>query len=344
MSGLFVHRNLLLGIVSKRALVFSSNLLAKLQKGRGNSVVKELGRLTAAQIDTEPYLPGQLFIHKLFPYRGIVLCSFACPVEEKLPNSSSGDSVVITQKSLFYQILVHSGDWKNMHFPVDITSYLEDAGSMHAEKALTVIFGMDCVAHDEIIPFRTQSIRPITHDLFRGLFECTAVEDNDFVFGIRKEPSFLISQNSRYVLKQLRPHFVYRETTDGIRVTVITFYLGLNTVGGLQKHWWRYVIRLENLEPCSIIVRSREMKVYSLSNMQQQRAPNIAGGNPRLTPEEPAFQYSGTVGVAVDKGSYAWGNFTMEREEDRTSFLVRVPTFRLEYDSSLTPEKTEQLS
>uniref|UniRef100_A0A915Q3E4 2-methoxy-6-polyprenyl-1,4-benzoquinol methylase, mitochondrial n=1 Tax=Setaria digitata TaxID=48799 RepID=A0A915Q3E4_9BILA len=332
--------------------------LIRLREGNRNVFLKDLGRLTVMQTDDEPYTPGVC--------QNLQACFF-----------SDDDPVVITHKSLFYQVLVHCGDWKNMHFPVDITSYLEDSGTIHGEKVLTVVFGMDCVPHDEIIPYRTHITRPIAHNLFRDLFECTAVEDNDLIFSVRKEPSFLISQHSNSVLNQLKPHFAYRETTDGIRVTVITFYLGLNTVSGQQKHWWRYVIRLENLRPCPIIIRSREMKVYSLSNMQQQKMPNIAGGitvkvkftllakkltnwnseiiekaksernfyqNPRLTPEEPAFQYSGMVGVVVDKGSYAWGNFTMEREEDRTSFLVKVPTFRLECDPNPAPEKTERLS
>ncbi|VDK76711.1 unnamed protein product [Onchocerca ochengi] len=344
MTGLLTQRGLTLGIASVRSFFASTSLLSRLREGNGNIFLKDLGRLTVIQTDDEPYIPGQLFIHKLFPYRGIVLCSFSCPVEEKLLNANNEDPVILTQKSLFYQVLIHCGDWKNMHFPVDITSYLEDAGTIHGEKVLTVVFGMDCVPHDEIVPFRTHITRPIAHNLFDGLFECTAVEDNDLIFSIRKEPSFLIGHHSNCLLNQFKPHSAYRETTDGIRVTVITFYLGLNTVSGQQKHWWRYVIRLENLKPCHIIIRSREMKVYSLSNMQQQKIPSIAGGNPRLTPEEPSFQYSGMVGVVVDKGSYAWGNFTMEREEDRTSFLVKVPTFRLEFDSNPPPEKTEQLS
>lgn len=346
MAGLLVHRGLSHGIRPVRSFFASANLLARLREGNGTIVTKEIGHMIVQRSDDEPYPAGQLFVHKVFPYRGIILCSFTCPVEEKpvTPPDFSDNPVVITQKSLFYQVLIHCGDWKHMQFPVDITSYLEDAGTVHGEKVLTIVFGMDCVPHEEIIPYATRHTEPIAHELFHGLFECTAVQDEDNRFSVRKEPSFLISQHSNYILNQLTPHSVYRETTDGIRVTVTTFYMGINTTNGQQKHWWRYVIRLENLGPCSIIVRAREMKVYSLSNMQQQKVPYIAGRNPRLTPQEPAFQYSGTVGVMVDKGSYAWGNFTMEREEDRTSFLVKVPTFRLECTSNPSPEKTVQLS
>lgn len=339
MTRLLIQR--MFEITSFRSFFASTSLLERSPNGNGNIFLKDLGRLTVAQTDDEPYTPGQLFIHKLFPYRGIVLCSFPCLIEEKL--DANNDDATITYKSLFYQALIHCGDWGNMHFPVDITLYLEDAGTAHGEKVVTALCGMDCVPHDEVIPYRTHITRPIAHDLFGGIFECAGVEGGELTFSIRKESSLLVGEHSNCMLNQLRPHSAYRETTDGVRVTVITFYLGLYKVNGQQKHWWRYVIRLENLRHCHIIIRSREMKVYSVSNTQQQKAPSIAGKNPRLTPEEPAFQYSGMVGVVVDKESHAWGNFTMEREEDRTSFVVKVPKFRLECDSSSTPEKTEQL-
>lgn len=63
-------------------------------------------------------------------------------------------------------------------FPVDITSYLEDAGTVHGEKVLTIVFGMDCVPHEEIIPYATRHTEPLVHELFHGLFECTAVQND----------------------------------------------------------------------------------------------------------------------------------------------------------------------
>ncbi|VDN17920.1 unnamed protein product [Gongylonema pulchrum] len=301
MAGLLTHRSALRGFPSIRSFFASANLLSRqlvkklgfdrlkcecknwiffrLREGSGCTVTKELGHLTAQRSDEEPYPSGQLFLHKVFPYRGIILCSFTCPVEEKpvTPYDFADNPIVITQKSLFYQVLIHCGDWKYMHFPVDLTSYLEDAGTVHGEKMLNVVFGMDCVPHEEIIPYGTRHPEPIAHELFHGLFECIISPDDDAKFSVRKEPSYLITQHSNCILNQLTPHWVYRETTDGIKVTVTTFYLGLNVTNGQQKHWWRYVIRLENQRPCSIIVRSREMKVYSLSNMQQQKFPYVAG-------------------------------------------------------------------
>ncbi|VDO28226.1 unnamed protein product [Brugia timori] len=112
MTGLLTHRGLMFWIAPIRS--FFASATARLREGSGNVFLKDLGRLTVVQTHDEPYMPGQLFIHKLFPYRGIVLCSFLCPIEEKLLNPSNDDPVVITHKSLFYQVLIHCGDWKNM--------------------------------------------------------------------------------------------------------------------------------------------------------------------------------------------------------------------------------------
>lgn len=47
---------------------------------------------------------------------------------------------------------------------------MEDAGGALGEKMLVVVFGMDCVSHEEIIPYTTRDFEPITHNLFHGLF------------------------------------------------------------------------------------------------------------------------------------------------------------------------------
>lgn len=67
------------------------------------------------------------------------------------------------------------------NFPVDITSYLEDAGNVHGEKILTAVFGMDCVPHEDIIPYQTNDPEPISHDLFHGFYE-PSMEKNDGCF------------------------------------------------------------------------------------------------------------------------------------------------------------------
>lgn len=77
--------------------------------------------------------------------------------------------VVCSYKLKWYHNLILYW-WVLQRFPVDITSYLGEAGA-RGEKLLTVINGMDCVGHDEIIPFTSCDTKPIDHDLFDRVFE-----------------------------------------------------------------------------------------------------------------------------------------------------------------------------
>uniref|UniRef100_F1L8W8 Polymerase delta-interacting protein 2 n=1 Tax=Ascaris suum TaxID=6253 RepID=F1L8W8_ASCSU len=317
----------------------STRRQARFRSGSGGSSLKEIGRLVPQKKASDgPYAPGQLFLHKVFAYRGIIICSFKCRVHEKPRTTSKGDVIVKAEVVPYYQVLVHRGDWRYMRFPVDITSYLGEAGA-RGEKLLTVINGMDCVGHDEIIPFTSCDTKPIDHDLFDRVFEVVpeTSDEKDVQFAIRKEliPNYLASQRS-----WLSPQEIYRETTDGIQVTVTTFYLGANVIAGQQKHCWRYVIRLENLDNCTVTLRERAMKVFSLNNMQQVSGHGVIGTNPRLSPQEPAFQFSSTVDLPQPKGAHMWGKFKMERENG-SCFDVTIPTIVLESHAERLPEQTE---
>ncbi|KHN81940.1 Polymerase delta-interacting protein 2 [Toxocara canis] len=378
------------GSSTKRQARFRSN-----STGGGGASLKEIGRLIPPKKLTDgPYAPGQLFLHKVFAYRGIVICSFKCKVHEKPRATPKGDVVAKAELVPYYQVLVHRGDWRFMRFPVDITSYLGEAG-VRGEKLLTVINGMDCVPHDELIPFTACDTKPIDHDLFDRIFEVVPEisDEKEVQLAIRKElmPNYLASQRSwlspqevyrettdgiqvtvttfylganviagqqkhcvqvqlairkelmpNYLASQrswLSPQEVYRETTDGIQVTVTTFYLGANVIAGQQKHCWRYVIRLENLENTTVILRERAMKVFSLNNMQQVSGHGVIGSNPRLSPQEPAFQFSSTVDLPQPKGAHMWGKFKMERENG-SCFDVTIPTIVLESHAERMPEQT----
>lgn len=75
-------------------------------------------------------------------------------------------------------------------------------------------------------------------------------------------------------LKDLWKKFV---VTNTLKFDLTHAYSALLLFSRYPSFQWRYVIRLENLRHCHIIIRSREMKVYSLSSTQQQKVPSIAG-------------------------------------------------------------------
>ncbi|CAB3403646.1 unnamed protein product [Caenorhabditis bovis] len=282
---------------------------------------------------------GMIFIHRTFAYKGVVVCSFPCRVHEK----KAGQNEKHHTTRDYYQVLIHRHDWSHMGFPVDITSYLvEAANGRNGEKLLTLINGMDCVGHDDIIPYTPCGTAHFDHDLFDRIFNVSANEDG--LLDVEMKPELLESYRSSH-RSWLAPRDVYRERTENIEVTVLTFYLGVNNVSGQQQHMWRYVIRIENKVPeKAVILRERSLKIYSLNNMNQMHGHGVVGKQPELNVVSPAFQFSSTIELKHSKGGHMWGRFKMERENG-VMFDVHIPTIVLEStdeiveNSVTTPEK-----
>ncbi|KAK5975002.1 2-methoxy-6-polyprenyl-1 4-benzoquinol methylase mitochondrial [Trichostrongylus colubriformis] len=313
----------LLLAVPRRPLSFTSYRHIRFRSSNPAPSNKEIGRFTAPITSDALYDPGQLFIHKVFAYKGVVVCAFKCRFQEK--KSSTSDRVV--SQGRYYQVLIDRGDWSHMGFPVDLTSYLMD-GTSRGEKLLTLINGMDCVSHNDILPFNSVDREPLDHDLFHRIFDVTDSPEG-------KEVNITMKTNlfENYMASQrswLAPRDVYREVTENIEVTVTTFYLGSSMSAGQLRHMWRYVIRLENHSPQnSVILRERSLKVYSLNNMNQAHGHGVVGKQPELNVQTPAFQFSSTVELAHSKGGHMWGRFKMERPNGST-FDVAIPTVVLE--------------
>ncbi|GMS88453.1 hypothetical protein PENTCL1PPCAC_10628, partial [Pristionchus entomophagus] len=289
------------------------------------------------------YQAGQLFVHRIFGYKGIILCSFKTKVIEKKENPRNE---VIKRDEVQYQALIHRGDWASMGFPVDLTAYLAESNSYanRGEKVFTTMNGLDCVSHSDIIPFAGSERSPIDHDLFDRIFhsseaasENQQTEDAGGVpvirYSIRNEIRPFYSTSTR---SWMTPCHVNRETNDGVEVTVTTFYLGTTLNGGQPKHVWRYVIRLNNVSGAPVVVRERHLKVFSLNSMHQLNGHGIIGRQPELTVSRPAFQFSSNVDLAQSKGGHMWGSFKMERENGQT-FDVSIPAFQLDAPISDPP-------
>uniref|UniRef100_A0A7E4W4L1 ApaG domain-containing protein n=1 Tax=Panagrellus redivivus TaxID=6233 RepID=A0A7E4W4L1_PANRE len=285
----------------------------------------------------EFYQPGQLFLHRLYAYRAIIVCSFNVKVHW-LPKSK--EAIGTSKMVPYYQVLINRSDWDYMSFRPDMTSYFVDHNTHKEEKVLSVINGMDCVAHNDIIPYSTTEKEPIKHDLFDRLFEKNedSAEGTNFIF--RRDLMSYFNLNNQK--SWLTPQAVYHETTEGIEVTVIPFYLGPTYVHGQQKYFWRYIVRLQTLDGKSVVVRERLLKVFSLNNLQQVGGAGIDGGNPRLTSQNPVLQFSSTVELSQPKGGHMWGRFTLERD-DGSTFEVTVPTIALESHTEVPGEQSENV-
>uniref|UniRef100_A0AC34Q1M9 ApaG domain-containing protein n=1 Tax=Panagrolaimus sp. JU765 TaxID=591449 RepID=A0AC34Q1M9_9BILA len=297
----------------------------------------EIGKICASKKEGL-YQPGQLFLHRVFAYRGVIVCSFNVKVQG---NPKINEAIGTSEILPYYQVLVNRDDWDYMNFRPDMTSYFVDSSVNREEKILNVIHGMDCVPHNEILPFTTVNKNPINHDLFPRLFEFSSEPsiEADVNFNIRRDlvPHFGLTNQRSW----LAPQAVYKESTENIQVTVIPYFLGMTFSGGQQKYNWRYVVRLESLDRKPVVIRERLIKIFSMNNLQQVAGHGVDGANPRLTAENPAFQFSSVVDLLQPKGGHMWGRFTMERQ-DGSTFEISIPTIALECHNEMIGEQSEQ--
>lgn len=194
-------------------------------------------------------------------------------------------------------------------------------------KSLYAIPGLDYVAHEDIIPYKSKDKTPIHHELFDKFLgpvaNSTSEEDQDVAFEAQSTLKHWQEKNHPW----LELSDIYKETSDKIRVTVIPFYMGVRESQG--THWWRYSIRLENLGEQAVTLRERNWRIFSLSGtLETVRGRGVVGHEPILSLDQPAFQYSSHVSLQAPSG-HMWGTFRMERE-DGYSFECRIPPFALE--------------
>ncbi|KAL4223435.1 polymerase delta-interacting protein 2 [Mactra antiquata] len=277
---------------------------------------------------TDAYLPGQMFLHKVFPYRGVILQPWLARVydrdqKEKTGSGSTGRSKSKTR--LYYQVLVDEAD--SLHIRAENLSVTFLSPEYVLRNSLFAqpysIPGVDYVSHEDIMPYTiTDDARPITHELF-DKFLTPVIEPDQSTKYVGKDAlkSFQDANHPWLCLSD-----VYKETTENIRVTVIPFYMGNQE--SYNKYWWRYCIRIENLGDESVQLRDRNWRIFCNSNsVETLQGRGVIGKEPKLTKYSRAFQYNSHVSLESPSG-YMWGVFTFERE-DGSKFECKIPAFNL---------------
>lgn len=290
------------------------------------------------------YETGQLFLHRVFGYRGVILFPWLARVYDRdLPaqnkngqpaeaitaapiTAPAGDSPPNAGKEVqkkthtFYQVLIDQRDCPYIRAQTEAVTFL---GNQESSRSLYAIPGLDYVAHEDILPYSSGEQHPLQHELF----------DKFLAHQPDKDPPFAAQDTLRAWQKKNHPWLelsdVHKETTEGIRVTVIPFYMGCRETPAASVYWWRYCIRLENLGELSVQLRERHWRIFSLSGtLETVRGRGVVGQEPVLSPRLPAFQYSSHVSLQAPSG-HMWGTFRMERE-DGHMFDCRIPPFSLE--------------
>ncbi|XP_075261075.1 polymerase delta-interacting protein 2-like [Convolutriloba macropyga] len=233
---------------------------AMMKKKSGLSTKLEPIGIFEPTCDDSNYSTGQLFLHKVFGYRGIILTPWEVRVFDRdetlaqsyrtAPASSSKsktDRSANTDDSLGDNILHLNGSATyhqtnktalpqtktRLYYSVlmderdwkhvKYRTQTEGVTFLHESEENSPFFtipGLDYVSHTDIMPYSSLSVKPIQHNLL----------DKFISYEPTTEPPFV----ARHALKEwtarnkfwLEPTDVYKETTNDIRVTVIPFYMG----------------------------------------------------------------------------------------------------------------------
>uniref|UniRef100_A0A8C3P2Z5 DNA polymerase delta interacting protein 2 n=1 Tax=Cyanoderma ruficeps TaxID=181631 RepID=A0A8C3P2Z5_9PASS len=252
------------------------------------------------------YETGQLFLHSVFGYRGIVLFPWqarlydrdvASPVTEKSENVAGHGSKEVKGKThTYYQVLIDARDCPHIsqRSQTEAVTFLANHDD---SRALYAIPGLDYVSHEDILPYSSTDQVPIQHELFERFLMYDQTKVPPFV----ARDTLCAWQEKNHPWLELSD--VHRETTENIRVTVIPFYMGMREAQNSHVYWWRYCIRLENLDSEVVQLRERHWRIFSLSGtLETVRGRGVVGREPVLSKEQPAFQYSSHVSLQASSG------------------------------------------
>ncbi|CAF4064918.1 unnamed protein product, partial [Rotaria magnacalcarata] len=229
-----------------------------------------------------------------------------------------------SQSVTYYQALVDARDVPHIRAQTESVTFF---GNQEQDQNVYALPGLDYVAHEDVIPYISTERTPIEHELF----------DKFLIYDPEATPNFVTREHLKSW--QTRHHRwlelsdVSKDVTHQIRVTVIPFYMGSRFTQGMSVHWWRYTIRIENLNPTeAVTLRERHWRIFSVAGtLETVRGKGVVGQEPKLSKEYPAFQYSSHVSLSATSG-HMWGTFKMEKE-DGTFVEVRIPAFNLECKS-----------
>jgi len=324
--------------ILNKARLISNQLLFKncssiIVRQKTSLSLAEVGRLEDPKINTN-YDPGQLFLHKVFGYRGIILFPWTAQVYDKNHQTKRTTKVVDEhgiefnhygkevkgQTQTYYQVLMDFRDSAFVRTQTESVTFLSTAKN----KQLLSIPFLDYVSHTDVLPYtNTDQNTPIENELFPRFFNSDSDDNSKF----KPNETLLAWKEKNHHWLQLSD--VYKETTNNIQVTAIPFFIGVRYSQDTTNYWWRYMIRIENLGDESVRIRERHWTIYSLSGvLESMVAAGIGGQEPLLSRTQPAFQYSSHVNIQQSASGHMSGHFICLKQNG-DSFSVSIPSFPL---------------
>lgn len=290
--------------------------------------------------DTETYDIGQTFINKTFGYRGVIFGQNPATIHITEPPEQNLESLKTNgffggrkkeKKLKYYHVLCDERDIRRNDVSIQRVFAASDVTNKMS-KFLVHVRGVDLVPHEDVLPYQSTENPIIENKLFSKWQTNTAA---------------FIEEIS--TLSFMRITTVFQETTENVRVTVMPFYLkksdyipgyfsfnsrrpekaGLSVTDTGGKHYWRYVIRVDNLRDDVIQIRNRKWTTLSIPNSQRcsPLSQGVVGMQPKINPGR-TFQYWSNVELDAPSGAM-WATYGVEKE-DGGMFTVKVPRVMLE--------------
>ena len=220
------------------------------------------------------YDTGQMILHRIFEYRGVVLFPWKTQIFDRTPPTKNKTELGTTtsemkkkskkvnpkgQPVIYYAVLADAKDIEKIKNR-DQSDYVKFLGSPEENpQTLYGIRGLDYVCHDDIFPYITGDEVPIKNELFDKFL----VRDGRYTDRMVFEALPLLNRwKEREIMPKLKCSSVFTETSENnLKVTVIPFYLGVDRS---HNYWWRYCIRIENFSEKTVQLRERNWKIHSI--------------------------------------------------------------------------------
>jgi ApaG protein len=123
-------------------------------------------------------------------------------------------------------------------------------------------------------------------------------------------------------------HYPFSAETDGIIVSVISFYLAHESNPEDARYMWAYRIRIHNQRAHAVQLLARHWIITDgKGRVEHVRGPGVVGEQPIIEPGE-AFEYTSGCPLATPSG-FMVGTYSMVND-DGQAFEVEIPAFLLQ--------------
>ena len=121
----------------------------------------------------------------------------------------------------------------------------------------------------------------------------------------------------------------YSATTEGVRVSVRTFYLVDQSKPDERKFVWAYRVRIENQGRAAVQLLKRSWEITDgIGRTQRVHGDGVIGQTPVIPPGE-AFEYTSGTPLETPSG-FMRGTYHMVHQPTGIGFDVAIPLFSLD--------------